>query len=122
MADEKKGGELVFAGNASWSMVSKSVKTSDFDGVENQICWGFVRLRPLAGIKITKVLSGPCSASCFAISASGQVFGWGRNAQGQLGTGGVVNVYNPTQVSVLGLARSLSCLPLFFPRRGVRLA
>ncbi|GBG31733.1 Protein RCC2 [Hondaea fermentalgiana] len=98
--DEKKGGEVVFAGHASWSMLGKNSKTSNFDGVENQLLWGFQRLKPLVGIKVTKVISGPNSGTCIALSATGQAYTWGRNMHGQLGHGHQTNLYNPTPVEV----------------------
>lgn len=99
---ELKGGEVVFAGNAAWSMVGKSNKTSDFDGVESQILWGFHRLQPLVGVKVSKVVAGPNSCTCVALAADGRCFTWGRNNHGQLGQGHQTNVYNPMVVDVPG--------------------
>ncbi|CAK9109956.1 Protein RCC2, partial [Durusdinium trenchii] len=98
--EDMEGGEVVFSGHASWSMVGKTNKTSNFDGVENQVLWGYQRLKPLMGIKVVKVLSGPDSCTCAAISATGQCFMWGRNSYGQLGLGHTTNIYNPTLVDI----------------------
>jgi len=98
--EEKKGGEVVFAGYASWSLVGKNGKAGDFDGVEDQILWGFHRLRPLLNVKITKVISGPVSCTCIALAANGACYTWGRNKHGQLGSGSTVNLYNPTLVEI----------------------
>jgi len=83
-------------------MIGRNSKTSKFDGVEDQILHGFHRLRPLVGIKITQVVSGPVSCTCLAISESGQLFSWGRNDNGELGLGHQTNVYNPMPVQVPG--------------------
>ncbi len=98
--DDERCGEVVFAGYASWSMVGKSEKTGNFDGVEDQILWGFHRLKPLIGVKIKTVVSGADSCTCMAISDTGLVYSWGRNDYGQLGLGHTTNVYNPTQVEI----------------------
>mmetsp|Transcript_17856 Transcript_17856/g.28938 ORF Transcript_17856/g.28938 Transcript_17856/m.28938 type:complete len:520 (+) Transcript_17856:111-1670(+) len=98
--DELKGGEVVFAGNASWSMVGKKEKTGDFDGVEGQVLWGFERLKPLCGVKIHTVVAGCNSATMVAIGMNGECYTWGRNNYGQLGQGHTTNIYNPSIVDI----------------------
>eukprot|EP00511_Aplanochytrium_stocchinoi_P005208 CAMPEP_0204830374 /NCGR_PEP_ID=MMETSP1346-20131115/8500_1 /ASSEMBLY_ACC=CAM_ASM_000771 /TAXON_ID=215587 /ORGANISM="Aplanochytrium stocchinoi, Strain GSBS06" /LENGTH=507 /DNA_ID=CAMNT_0051960567 /DNA_START=80 /DNA_END=1603 /DNA_ORIENTATION=- len=98
--DECEGGELIFSGNANWSLQGRKEEGSKFDGVNQHELWNFHRLKPLMGVKITKVFSGPVASHCVAISDIGHCYTWGRNEQGQLGHGHDINVYNPTIVKV----------------------
>ena len=102
MDEEIQGGEVVFAGNANWSLAGRGGKTSKFDGVEDATLWAFHRLKPLQGVCITQVISGPVATHCVAISTAGECFTWGRNETGQLGLGHLNNVYNPQRVTISG--------------------
>ena len=54
------------------------------------------------------------SYSSFALTSSGRLFGWGQNASGELGDGGTLDYFTPTELnySVLGLGESIVS---FFP-------
>ena len=100
--DEKKGGELVFCGSASFSMTGRKGKTLAWDGVEERNLLAFHRLKPLVGVKIAFVAAGCMSSHCLAIAVDGTAYAWGRNEDGQLGTGDTRNRYNPSPVVVGG--------------------
>mmetsp|Transcript_1707 Transcript_1707/g.2426 ORF Transcript_1707/g.2426 Transcript_1707/m.2426 type:complete len:456 (+) Transcript_1707:157-1524(+) len=103
MSDEEfEGGELIFSGNANWSLQGRKEEGAKFDGVNQHTLWSFHRLKPLIGVKITKVFSGPIASHCVALSNNGHCYTWGRNENGQLGHGHDINVYNPTIVKVPG--------------------
>jgi len=100
---EEDGGELIFSGAASWSMVGRSGESKAWDGVPaDRNLLSFHRLKPLMNVKIARVFSGPVACHCVAIAASpdGRAFIWGRNETGQLGLGDRVNRYNPTVLEV----------------------
>ena len=104
MSFNELNGEVLFCGQASWSLIGKSSSSSkgaDYDGVEpTNILWGFHRLKPLIGIRIKKVISGPVSGTCIALAENGVPYLWGKNSSGQLGLGSTDNVYNPTLVDI----------------------
>ena len=58
-------GELVFCGSASHSMTGRSSRSKNFDGVEAQEVLEFQRLKPLLGVKILHIVTGPVSCHSF---------------------------------------------------------
>ncbi|ODN05802.1 RCC1 and BTB domain-containing protein 1 [Orchesella cincta] len=60
--------------------------------------------RVSAVIGSTKIVSIACGqTSSFAVSDTGEVYGWGYNGNGQLGIGNTVNQYNPTKIMLFGV-------------------
>lgn len=100
----EKSGEVVFAGGASWSMIGRSSETKAFDGVPaDQMCLAFHRLNNMRNVPVQAVISGPMANHSIIIAANGTAYTWGRNEDGQLGTGDTVNRYNPLPVSIDGV-------------------
>lgn len=60
-------------------------------------------------MRVKHVFSGPVAAHCFALTADGRCFSWGRNEHGELGQGHVTNIYKPTELTNIPFAsKSLS--------------
>ena len=62
---------------------------------------GFHILPGLSGIQIVKVVASAVACHYVAISSDGVAYVWGRNENGQLGTGNMSNVYLPSAVSAV---------------------
>jgi RCC1 and BTB domain-containing protein len=63
----------------------------------------------IGNIKIMSIACG--QTSTFAVSDTGEVYGWGYNGNGQLGLGNTVNQYNPTKVALPNVFITKVCLP-----------
>ena len=81
------GGELLFAGCASWSLGGRNKKPSTWDGVEEYNVLSFSRIRSLCKVNITNIASGCLANHSLAFANDGRGFIWGRNEHGQLGLG-----------------------------------
>ncbi len=60
---------------------------------------GFHILPGLSGVSIVKVVASSIACHYVAISSDGVAYVWGRNENGQLGTGNLNNVYLPSAVT-----------------------
>ncbi|KAF5181922.1 Regulator of chromosome condensation [Thalictrum thalictroides] len=92
--EEVKGGELLFCGATAWDMIGKKIPAES-----NLI--SPTRLRPLVGVNIRLVASGCMSAHCVALDVEGRCYTWGKNKNGQLGHGDMIQRDRPTVVSGL---------------------
>jgi len=100
-----EGGELIFAGSLAFSMTGRGKEGLSYDGVPPKLIVSFSRIKPFVGVAITKIFCGPMAHHFVAVGATGSVWTWGRNENGQLGQGDRVNRYNPTP---LGVSRVIS--------------
>ena len=62
---------------------------------------GFHLLPGLSGVHIVKVVASAVACHYVAVSSDGVAYVWGRNENGQLGTGNINNVYLPSAVSAV---------------------
>ena len=100
--DDEESGVVLFAGSGSFSMTGRSTKPSSFDGVEENFILGFHRIKLLADVKVTRLITGPIAHHFIAVTASGGAFTWGRNEHGQLGLGDLQNRYEPAPLDLGG--------------------
>jgi alpha-tubulin suppressor-like RCC1 family protein len=73
--------------------------TKAWDGVPEHDVSGFHILPGLSGVSIVKVVASSIACHYVAISSDGVAYVWGRNENGQLGTGNLNNVYLPSAVT-----------------------
>eukprot|EP00095_Tigriopus_kingsejongensis_P008691 maker-scaffold483_size159862-snap-gene-0.32 protein:Tk08691 transcript:maker-scaffold483_size159862-snap-gene-0.32-mRNA-1 annotation:"hypothetical protein BRAFLDRAFT_67459" len=88
-------GLLLFSGATDWEFVGR--KAANLSRSKNTL-WKPAVLKPLAEHSIRAIFSGPSSVHMFAIGDEGQVWGWGRNEQGQLGLGDTKDRKIPTEL------------------------
>ncbi|PON93854.1 Regulator of chromosome condensation [Trema orientale] len=103
VAEEEKGGELLFCGATCWDTIGRKKGPVEGNLVSP------TRLRPLIGVNIRFVASGCASCHCVALDVEGRCYTWGRNEacldfefdKGQLGHGDMIQRDRPTVVSEL---------------------
>ena len=76
-------------------MTGRSAAPTGFDGIEATNLSRFHRIAALEGVLVTSVVAGASAAHFAAIDVDGNLWVWGRNERGQLGTGDATNIYNP---------------------------
>lgn len=91
-----KPGELLQTGTLDASVVGRSKVTLEEKNYHLQL-----PTRILPATKITKVITSSTACHSLCIDQFGQVYGWGRNDQGQLGSSLPTNVALPTLLEEL---------------------
>jgi alpha-tubulin suppressor-like RCC1 family protein len=108
-ADEERAGpaetSVLFSGSTAWDLMGRSslpVRGRELGMTED----GRELLAPelvpaLEGKHVTKLVSGPTACHVLALTASGDVYAWGRNESGQLGLGDTRRRNCPTLVTAV---------------------
>lgn len=93
--DAERSGELLFCGGTNWKLFGQRGVPPEDNLVSP------TRLTPLIGVDIRFVAAGCISAHCVALDVEGRCYTWGRNKNGQLGHGDMLQRGRPTVVSEL---------------------
>ncbi|GAQ80241.1 hypothetical protein KFL_000490310 [Klebsormidium nitens] len=102
-----EAGELLFAGVTDWTGVGRTEKaklTPDAKAEKDATYPDLslpTRLEAVKDIDFKIVASGSASAHAIAIDVDGQLYTWGRNENGQLGHGDLLQRNTPTVVEAL---------------------
>jgi alpha-tubulin suppressor-like RCC1 family protein len=90
-----KHGTVLFAGCVAHSMTGRSAPAAGFDGVAHTQLSRFHRIAAFEGVSVAKIVANAVAAHFAVIDADKNLWVWGRNERGQLGTGSTKNVYVP---------------------------
>ncbi|XP_046381078.1 protein RCC2-like [Haliotis cracherodii] len=94
-------GEVLFSGGTNWDLIGRSQLPKGVKNRGGPNLWGPHRIAGLKDVRIRTVVSGCTGCHCVVITTEGQVYTWGRNEKGQLGTGDAVRRDVPTIVECL---------------------
>ncbi|KAM4572310.1 putative E3 ubiquitin-protein ligase HERC4 [Odontesthes bonariensis] len=96
-----KGGQVYTWGNDSRGQLGLGKRENGADSPQH--------LRSLSAIPVVRIAAG--GEQSFALSASGGVFGWGRNDRGQLGLGDTTDRHTPAAVHYMNTKKAvyISC-------------